>query len=116
MASCCATAHFRASGCSRPPVMPAARSGRLSRSGTYFSARSAMPTAAAILWRGPFLGPAFTQADIESRLAQAGARFTVASDEDMIDGTAASLAGGQAVGWEFGPRALSLSPFPLRIL
>src|SRR5262249_2697367 len=60
---------------------------------------------------GSFLGPAFTQADIESRLAKAGARFTVASEEDMIDGTAASLAGGEAVGWmqgrmEFGPRAL----------
>jgi len=60
---------------------------------------------------GSFLGPAFTQVDIESRLAKAGARFTVASDEDMIDRTAASLAGGEAVGWmqgrmEFGPRAL----------
>jgi len=60
---------------------------------------------------GSFLGPAFTQVDIESRLAKAGARFTVASDEDMIERTAASLAGGEAVGWmqgrmEFGPRAL----------
>ena len=60
---------------------------------------------------GSFLGPAFTQVDIESRLAKVGARFTVASDEDMIDRTAASLAGGEAVGWmqgrmEFGPRAL----------
>src|SRR5262245_18113816 len=70
---------------------------------------------------GSFLGPAVTQADIESRLAKAGARFTVASEEDMIDRTASSLAGGEAVGWmqgrmEFGPRALSLSPFLLRIL
>jgi carbamoyltransferase len=60
---------------------------------------------------GSFLGPAFAQADVESRLAQAGAHFTVVSDEDVIETTAASLAGGEAVGWmqgrmEFGPRAL----------
>ena len=60
---------------------------------------------------GSLLGPAFTQADIESSSAKVGAHFTVASDEDMIDRTAAALAGGEAVGWmqgrmEFGPRAL----------
>jgi carbamoyltransferase len=61
--------------------------------------------------QGGFLGPAFAQADVESRLAEAGAHFTVVSDEDVIEQTAASLAGGEAVGWmqgrmEFGPRAL----------
>jgi carbamoyltransferase len=63
------------------------------------------------LMNGAYLGPAYEQKDIERRLTQAGARFTVLSDEEMIEKTAASLAAGEAVGWmqgrmEFGPRAL----------
>jgi carbamoyltransferase len=60
---------------------------------------------------GAFLGPSFSQADIERRLAKAGARFAVLSEEDMIETTAQALATEQAVAWfqgrmEFGPRAL----------
>jgi carbamoyltransferase len=63
------------------------------------------------LMNGAFLGPAFAQGDIESRLGKAGAKFSVVSDGDVIEKTASSLAGGEAVGWmqgrmEFGPRAL----------
>jgi carbamoyltransferase len=63
------------------------------------------------LMEGALLGPDYAQADVESRLAEAGARFTVVSDEDVIEQTASSLAAGEAVGWmqgrmEFGPRAL----------
>jgi carbamoyltransferase len=63
------------------------------------------------LMQGALLGPAFAQADVEQRLAKAGAHFTVASDADVIEQTATSLAVGEAVGWmqgrmEFGPRAL----------
>lgn len=63
------------------------------------------------LMEGALLGPAFAQQDVESRLAKAGAHFTVISDEDVIEKTATSLAAGEAVGWmqgrmEFGPRAL----------
>src|SRR5829696_1850683 len=63
------------------------------------------------LMEGALLGPAFAQNDVETRLAKASAHFTVASDEDVIEKTATSLAGGEAVGWmqgrmEFGPRAL----------
>jgi carbamoyltransferase len=63
------------------------------------------------LMEGAFLGPAFAQEDVERRLTKAGAQFTVVSDEDVIERTAASLAAGEAVGWmqgrmEFGPRAL----------
>src|SRR3954465_3260085 len=63
------------------------------------------------LMNGAFLGPAFSQTDIEQRLAKAGAKFAVVSDADVIEQTASSLAGGEAVGWmqgrmEFGPRAL----------
>jgi carbamoyltransferase len=63
------------------------------------------------LMEGALLGPAFAQNDVETRLAKAGAHFKVASDDDVIEKTATSLAGGEAVGWmqgrmEFGPRAL----------
>jgi len=61
--------------------------------------------------KGAYLGPEFAQADIEKRLAAAGAKFTVLSEKDMIETTASDLADGKAVGWfqgrmEFGPRAL----------
>ncbi len=63
------------------------------------------------LMEGAFLGPAFTQKEVEGRLTKTGAHFTVVSDEDVIEKTATSLAEGEAVGWmqgrmEFGPRAL----------
>jgi carbamoyltransferase len=60
---------------------------------------------------GSYLGPAYHQEDIERRLAAAGARFTVLSDQDLIKTTATALTEGKAAGWfqgrmEFGPRAL----------
>ena len=60
---------------------------------------------------GSFLGPSFAQADIERRLASAGACFEVFDEDRMIETTAKTLAGQQAVGWfqgrmEFGPRSL----------
>lgn len=61
--------------------------------------------------KGSYLGPSYTQKDIEQRLAAAGAIFTTVSDTDLINITAQALADGKAVGWhqgrmEFGPRAL----------
>jgi carbamoyltransferase len=61
--------------------------------------------------RGSYLGPEFSQAEIEAELTAAGATFTVMDDEVLIDATAQGLAEGKAVGWmqgrmEFGPRAL----------
>ena len=60
---------------------------------------------------GTFLGPSFTQDDIERRLTAAGANFSVLGEDEMIEATAQALAGQQAVAWfqgrmEFGPRAL----------
>jgi carbamoyltransferase len=60
---------------------------------------------------GSYLGPAFSQAETEAELRTAGARFTVVSDDKVIERTADALADGRAVGWmqgrmEFGPRAL----------
>jgi carbamoyltransferase len=60
---------------------------------------------------GAFLGPSFSQPDIERRLTKAGAHFAVLSEGEMIETTAQALAAQQAVAWfqgrmEFGPRAL----------
>jgi carbamoyltransferase len=60
---------------------------------------------------GSFLGPSFSQADIEQRLTAAGANFKTLSEDEMIAKTVNALANQQAVGWfqgrmEFGPRAL----------
>ncbi|KAF0163669.1 MAG: carbamoyltransferase [bacterium] len=61
--------------------------------------------------RGSYLGPDFAQADIERRLKDAGAKFTVLDDAELIATSADELAQGKAFGWfqgrmEFGPRAL----------
>jgi carbamoyltransferase len=68
-------------------------------------------TVAADGMSGAFLGPEFAQAEIETRLAGAGARFEIVSEEAMIAATAQALADQLAVGWfqgrmEFGPRSL----------
>jgi carbamoyltransferase len=60
---------------------------------------------------GAYLGPAYSQAEIERRLEAAGARFAVLDEPALSDTVAAALAEGAAVGWfqgrmEFGPRAL----------
>jgi len=61
--------------------------------------------------KGAYLGPDFEQADIERRLAAAGAKFEVLADEEIIESAARALAEEKALGWfqgrmEFGPRAL----------
>lgn len=61
--------------------------------------------------RGSYLGPTFTQQEIEQRLKKAGAVFTTLKDNEVIDFTAKALADEKAIGWfngrmEFGPRAL----------
>jgi carbamoyltransferase len=76
-----------------------------------FEHRPRRPNGAADAMHGSYLGPAYDQSDIESRLSGAGARFEVLGDEALIDAVADALAGGDTVGWfqgrmEFGPRAL----------
>lgn len=61
--------------------------------------------------RGSYLGPEFSQAQIEAELTAAGAKFTAMDDATLIEAAAQGLAEGKAVGWmqgrmEFGPRAL----------
>jgi carbamoyltransferase len=60
---------------------------------------------------GAYLGPSYTQTDIEERLSRAGARFDVVNEAALLARTADALVAGKAVGWhqgrmEFGPRAL----------
>ena len=60
---------------------------------------------------GSFLGPSFSQSDIERRLLASGANFSVLNEDEMMETTAQALADKEAVGWfqgrmEFGPRAL----------
>ena len=60
---------------------------------------------------GSFLGPSFSQAEVEHRLAAAGAVFDVVDDSTLLERTVDALVDGKAVGWfqgrmEFGPRAL----------
>mgnify|MGYP001491246866 CR=1 FL=1 len=61
--------------------------------------------------KGSFLGPEFTQKEIEEELNKIGAKFEVLNDEDLIEKAATDLSLGEAIGWfqgrmEFGPRAL----------
>lgn len=60
---------------------------------------------------GSYLGPSFSQGEIEHALRQAGAKFTVVDDDVLCERVAKDLASGSAVGWfqgrmEYGPRAL----------
>jgi len=60
---------------------------------------------------GSYLGPEFSQADIEEGLIKCGAVFSNHDSEDVINITAQALADGKAIGWmngrmEFGPRSL----------
>jgi carbamoyltransferase len=61
--------------------------------------------------RGGYLGPQFTQGEIETRLRRAGAVFRTCEENELIDECARALVDGAALGWfqgrmEFGPRAL----------
>ena len=61
--------------------------------------------------KGSYLGPEYSQKEIEDELTKNGASFKVLDGDDLIDKTASDLSLGQAIGWfqgrmEFGPRAL----------
>ena len=63
------------------------------------------------LMRGSYLGPSFTNKEIQSTLIKHGAIINSFSDAEIIDKTAKEISLGKAVGWmqgrmEFGPRAL----------
>ena len=60
---------------------------------------------------GSYLGPEYSQKEIEVELINNQANFDILNDVDLIEKTATRLSLGKAVGWfqgrmEFGPRAL----------
>ena len=60
---------------------------------------------------GSYLGPAFCDEEIATRLKAGGAQLSVLDDDELLRCVAEALEGGKAVGWfqgrmEFGPRAL----------
>ena len=76
-----------------------------------FNGKGRTPSSGGDRMKGGYLGPAFTQADIEKRLGDAGAVYEVMDEAALIKRIAADLETGKAVGWfqgrmEFGPRAL----------
>ena len=61
--------------------------------------------------QGSYLGPEYSNSEIESSLKNLGAKYEVLEEEKIIDNTSNDLSEGKAVGWfqgrmEFGPRAL----------
>ena len=61
--------------------------------------------------QGSYLGPEYTQKQIEEHLVKIGAIFETLEEENLLDKTASDLSSGEAIGWfqgrmEFGPRAL----------
>jgi carbamoyltransferase len=61
--------------------------------------------------QGSFLGPEYSQDQIETALRSVGAVFHTVSEEQLLRETVDALEAGEAVGWfhgrmEFGPRAL----------
>ena len=61
--------------------------------------------------QGSYLGPQYSQKEIEEKLTSLGAKFEVLNEDSLINKTATDLSNGYAIGWfqgrmEFGPRAL----------
>ncbi|MDA7594270.1 carbamoyltransferase [Candidatus Pelagibacter sp.] len=61
--------------------------------------------------QGSYLGPEYSQKEIEEQLDKAGAKYEIFKDEELLDKTATDLSNEEAIGWfqgrmEFGPRAL----------
>jgi carbamoyltransferase len=61
--------------------------------------------------QGSYLGPSFSDDEIEAELTACGAKFQRLDEASLIDQVAAALADEKAIGWmqgrmEFGPRAL----------
>ena len=61
--------------------------------------------------QGSYLGPEYSQKEIEEQLDKAGAKYEIFKNEELLDKTATDLTNEEAIGWfqgrmEFGPRAL----------
>lgn len=79
--------------------------------GYYEFLKSSRNTVGTDSMSGSYLGPSYSQEEVEKQLTALGAKFTRLSDDQLIDSTTHDIINGKAVGWfqgrmEFGPRAL----------
>jgi len=79
--------------------------------GYHMTARKSRLVGTVDSMKGSYLGPEYSQANIEERLGAVGAVFRVLDDRELISQCADLLAQRHAIGWhqgrmEFGPRAL----------
>ena len=61
--------------------------------------------------KGSYLGPSYSQQDIEKELINCDAKFEAVTEDEILEQTSQALTEGKAIGWfqgrmEFGPRAL----------
>jgi carbamoyltransferase len=61
--------------------------------------------------KGSYLGPEYTDREIQARLEAIGAKFEILDETELVEKTAIALTESKAIGWfqgrmEFGPRAL----------
>ena len=61
--------------------------------------------------QGSYLGPEYTQKEIEEEIDKAGGKYIILDEEVLIEKVANDISKGEAIGWfqgrmEFGPRAL----------
>ena len=61
--------------------------------------------------KGSYLGPEYSQNEVEKKLKEIGANFEILGDEQLFEKVALELSNGKTIGWfqgrmEFGPRAL----------
>jgi carbamoyltransferase len=61
--------------------------------------------------QGSYLGPEYSQREIEEQLNKVGAKYKVFNDQELLNKTATDLSSEEVIGWfqgrmEFGPRAL----------
>ena len=61
--------------------------------------------------KGSYLGPEYSQKEIEEQLNKTGAKYEIFKDQELLDKAATDLSKEEAIGWfqgrmEFGPRAL----------
>ena len=61
--------------------------------------------------KGSYLGPLYSQQDIEKELINCDAKFEAVTEDEILEQTSQALTEGKAIGWfqgrmEFGPRAL----------
>ena len=56
--------------------------------------------------QGSYLGPEYSQKEIEEHLDKAGAKYEIFKDEELLDKTATDLSKEEAIGWFQGKNGI----------